>query len=467
MVQYTLPSGASAHRTDQVNKAVSDWFLHQERANTDVIFTITGFSFAGSGENTGMAFVALKNWDQRKGAENTSSSIALRAMHDLSRLRDAHVFAMVPPSVSGMGQSSGFTFELMASGSTDRTELAKLRDTLISEANKSPELSSVRANELPDMPQLQVDIDNNKAVALGLTLSDVTDTLSSAWGGTYVNDFIDRGRVKEVYIEGDKQFRSKPSDLNKWYVRNSSDTMTPFSAFATTHWTYGPEALVRYNGNAAYEIQGDNSPGYSSGAAMDKIAELANKLPKGSTWAWSGLSLQQQMAGGQATSLYAISILVVFLCLAALYESWSVPFSVILVIPLGVLGATLAATLRGLDNDVYFQVGLLTTIGLSSKNAILIVEFAEAGVKRGMSLSAAAIQAARTRLRPIMMTSLAFIAGVFPLAIATGAGANSRIAIGTGIIGGTLTATLLAIFFVPLFFVLVKHLFASRRSVQE
>ncbi|WP_226571475.1 efflux RND transporter permease subunit [Mangrovibacter yixingensis] len=467
MVQYTLPAGASAHRTDEVNQAVTNWFLHQEKANTDVIFTVTGFSFAGSGENTGMAFVALKNWDQRKGEANTAQNIALRAMGGLSRLRDAHVFAMTPPSVSGMGHSSGFTFELMASGSTDRTELAKLRDTLISEANKSPELSSVRANELPEMPQLQVDIDNNKAVALGLTLSDVTDTLSSAWGGTYVNDFIDRGRVKEVFIEGDKQFRSKPSDLYKWYVRNSSDTMTPFSAFATTKWTYGPEALSRYNGAAAYEIQGDNSTGYSSGAAMDKLAQLANNLPKGSTWAWSGLSLQQQMASGQATSLYAISILVVFLCLAALYESWSVPFSVILVIPLGVLGATLAATLRGLDNDVYFQVGLLTTIGLSSKNAILIVEFAEAGVKRGMSLSAAAIQAARTRLRPIIMTSLAFIAGVFPLAIASGAGANSRIAIGTGIIGGTLTATLLAIFFVPLFFVLVKHLFANRRSVQE
>ena len=464
MVQYTLPAGATAVRTAEVSRQVREWFLTKEKANTDVIFTIEGFSFSGSGQNAGMAFVSLKNWSERKGEENTAQAIALRATQELSTIRDATIFAMTPPAVDGLGQSNGFTFELMASGGTDRDALLKLRNQLIGEANQDNSLHAVRANDLPQMPQLQVDIDNNKAVSLGLSLSDVTDTLSSAWGGTYVNDFIDRGRVKKVYIQGDSDYRAVPSDLNKWYVRGSDSTMTPFSAFATTRWEYGPESLVRYNGSAAYEIQGENASGASSGTAMSKMEQLANNLPSGSAWAWSGLSLQEKLASGQAMSLYALSILVVFLCLAALYESWSVPISVILVIPLGVLGAAVAASLRGLNNDVYFQVALLTTIGLSSKNAILIVEFAEAKVAEGYSLTRAALRAAQTRLRPIIMTSLAFIAGVTPLAIATGAGANSRVAIGTGIIGGTLAATLLAIFFVPLFFVLVKRLFSGKHA---
>ena len=463
MVQYTLPAGATNSRTAEVSKQVTDWFLNNEKDNTNVIFTVNGFSFSGSGQNAGMAFVSLKNWSDRKGAENTAQAIALRATKELGAIRDATLFAMTPPSVDGLGQSNGFTFELMASGGTDRAELLKMRDELIGKANQDTTLHAVRANDMPQTPQLQVDIDNNKAVSLGLSLSDVTSTLSSAWGGTYVNDFIDRGRVKKVYIQGDSDSRSAPSDLSKWFVRGSDDSMTPFSAFATTRWEYGPESLVRYNGAAAYEIQGENATGSSSGTAMTTMETLANNLPAGSTWAWSGLSLQEKLASGQALSLYAISILVVFLCLAALYESWSVPISVIMVIPLGLLGAALAAWMRGLSNDVYFQVALLTTIGLSSKNAILIVEFAEAAVAEGYSLSRAALRAAQTRLRPIIMTSLAFVAGVTPLAIATGAGANSRIAIGTGIIGGTLTATLLAIFFVPLFFVLVKSLFASKR----
>ncbi len=464
MVQYTLPAGATAVRTAEVSRQVREWFLNKEKDNTDVIFTVEGFSFSGSGQNAGMAFVSLKNWSERKGTENTAQAIALRATQELSTIRDATIFAMTPPSVDGLGQSNGFTFELMAAGNTDRETLLKMRNQLIGEANQDSDLHAVRANDLPQMPQLQVDIDNNKAVSLGLSLSDVTDTLSSAWGGTYVNDFIDRGRVKKVYIQGDSDYRAVPSDLNKWYVRGSDSTMTPFSAFATTRWEYGPESLVRYNGSAAYEIQGENASGSSSGTAMSKMEQLANNLPSGTTWAWSGLSLQEKLASGQAMSLYALSILVVFLCLAALYESWSVPISVIMVIPLGVLGAAVAATLRGLNNDVYFQVALLTTIGLSSKNAILIVEFAEAKVAEGYSLTRAAIRAAQTRLRPIIMTSLAFIAGVTPLAVATGAGANSRVAIGTGIIGGTLAATLLAIFFVPLFFVLVKRLFSGKRA---
>ena len=467
MVQYTLPAGATASRTAEVRQQVIDWFLTKEKANTNVIFTVDGFSFSGSGQNAGMAFVALKNWSLRPGEENSAQAIALRATKELSSIRDATLFAMTPPAVDGLGQSNGFTFELMANGATDRDTLLKMRNQLIQAANQDPSLHAVRANDLPQMPQLQVDIDNNKAVSLGLSLSDVTSTLSSAWGGTYVNDFIDRGRVKKVYIQGDSDARGVPSDLGKWFVRGSDDSMTPFSAFATTRWEYGPESLVRYNGSAAYEIQGENADGFSSGVAMAKMEALANSLPAGTTWAWSGLSLQEKLASGQAMSLYAISILVVFLCLAALYESWSVPFSVIMVIPLGLLGAALAAWMRGLSNDVYFQVALLTTIGLSSKNAILIVEFAEASVAQGYSLTRAAMRAAQTRLRPIIMTSLAFIAGVMPLAVATGAGANSRVAIGTGIIGGTLTATLLAIFFVPLFFVLVKRLFAGKRGRQE
>ena len=467
MVQFTLPAGATATRTDAVAKKVTEWFLNNEKANTDAIFTVTGFSFSGSGQNAGMAFVSLKNWSERDGAQNTAQAIAQRASQQLATIRDATIFAMTPPSVDGLGQSNGFTFELLASGSTDRDRLLTLRNQLLANANQRAELQAVRANDLPQMPQLQVDIDSNKAVALGLSLSDVSDTLSSAWGGTYVNDFTDRGRVKKVYIQGDSDFRASPSDLQKWYVRGSDNSMTPFSAFATTRWEYGPESLVRYNGSAAYEIQGENASGFSSGAAMTEMEHLADNLPAGTTWAWSGLSLQEKLASGQAMSLYAISIMVVFLCLAALYESWSVPISVILVIPLGLLGAALAAWMRGISNDVYFQVALLTTIGLSSKNAILIVEFAEAAVQEGQSLSRAALRAARTRLRPIMMTSLAFIAGVAPLAIATGAGANSRIAIGTGIIGGTLTATLLAIFFVPLFFVLVKKLVTGKRARQE
>ncbi|MFP1878102.1 efflux RND transporter permease subunit [Lonsdalea quercina] len=467
MVQYTLPAGATVNRTNAVNKRITDWFLTEEKDNISVIYTITGFNFSGSGQNAGMAFVALKNWDERPGSKNTAQAIANRAMKALSTERDARIFASTPPSVQGMGQTNGFTFELLADGSTERAKLMELRSQLLKQAGASPELQSVRANDLPQMPQLQVDIDNNKAVALGLSLSDVTDTLSSAWGGTYVNDFIDRGRVKKVYIQADSPFRSKPSDLNQWYVRGSDDSMAPFSAFASTSWTYGPETLTRYNGSASFEITGENADGVSSGDAMNKIEAIASQLPSGSTWAWSGLSLQEKLASGQALGLYAISIMVVFLCLAALYESWSVPFSVILIIPLGICGAALAALLRGLSNDVYFQVALLTTIGLSSKNAILIVEFAELAVRQGSTLSAAVLSAAKTRLRPIIMTSMAFIAGVIPLAIATGAGANSRIAIGTGIIGGTLTATLLAIFFVPLFFVLVRHYFTRRHDVQE
>lgn len=462
MLQATLPAGATSGRTEEVNRNIADWFLSQEKDNVEVIFTINGFNFSGAAQNAGMAFVKLKNWDERKGSNNSADAVAMRAMIGLQSIRDAQIFALSPPPVPGLGQNTGFTYELLASGSTTRSELERLRDELLAAAQKRPELEAVRANILPQTPQLQIDVDTNKAVALGLQLGDITSTLSSAWGGAYVNDFIDRGRVKRVYIQGDEQYRTSPDDLSKWFIRNENGGMTPFSAFATTHWTSGPESLNRFNGSSSFEIQGQNARGYSSGDAMDAIERIASQLPAGSVGAWNGLSLQEKQAGGQTVALYSVSILVVFLCLAALYESWSVPFSVLLAVPLGVLGAVLAVTVRGLSNDIYFQVALLTTVGLTSKNAILIIEFAEDTYRRGSSLSLAAISAAQTRLRPIMMTSLAFIAGVMPLAIATGAGANSRIAIGTGIIGGTLTGTVLAVFFVPLFFILVRRYFGKR-----
>ncbi len=464
MVQYTLPVGASVSRTMDVAKQVEQHFLIEEKDNTEAIFTISGFNFSGSGQNAGMAFVSLKDWSQRSGAQNRADAISGRATKALSSVRDAQVFALNPPAIQGLGQSNGFEFQLQADAGTNRATLKTMRDSLLTSASKDTQLSAVRAGGMEDTPQLKVNVDQAKALSLGLSLDDINATLSSAWAGTYVNDFIDRARVKKVYMQADAPFRAKPDDINQWRVRGDSNAMTPFSAFATTEWTYGPESLSRYNGLASYAIQGSAASGVSSGTAMDQMETLAGQLPSGSSFAWSGLSYQERLASGQTTMLYAISILVVFLCLAALYESWSVPLSVLLVIPLGVVGAVLTATLRGLENDVYFQVALLTTIGLAAKNAILIVEFAEAAFQRGTGLVASAIEGARLRLRPILMTSLAFIAGVMPLALSSGAGANSRISIGTGIVGGTFTATVLAIFFVPLFFVLVRKAFSQRTA---
>ena len=462
MVQYSLPVGASVQRTLEVGRQVEKHFVEDEKDDVEAIFNIAGFSFAGSGQNAGMAFVSLKDWSERSGSEHRADSLVQRAMQKLGSVRDGIVFALNPPAIQGMGQSNGFEFQLQADAGTDRDTLKQLRDRLIQSASGSDKLSGVRLNGLEDTPQLRVDVDQPKALSLGLSLSDINSTLSAAWAGTYVNDFVDRSRVKKVYMQADAPYRSKPEDLADWRVRTSSGTMTPFSAFATTQWTYGPESLSRFNGLASYELQGSAASGTSSGTAMDTIESLARQLPTGTHYAWSGLSYQERLASGQTLKLYAVSILVVFLCLAALYESWSIPISVLLVIPLGVIGSVLAATLRGLENDVYFQVALLTTIGLSAKNAILIVEFAEAAYRRGESLAKAAIEGARLRLRPILMTSLAFVAGVMPLALSTGAGANSRVSIGTGIVGGTLAATALAIFFVPLFFVLVSKLFGNK-----
>ncbi|MDB5446263.1 MAG: efflux system, inner rane transporter CmeB [Phenylobacterium sp.] len=456
-----LPAGAISSRTRGVMEQIEDHFLDHEPA-TKSIFSVIGFSFAGAGQNTGIAFTSLKDWKQRTGAKNHAPAIVGRAMASFARIRDAMAFALVPPSVQGLGQSNGFDFELVDRAGLGHGKLLQARNQLLGMAAKNPLLAQVRPNGQEDTPQLQIDVDQEKAGALSLSQADINSTLTAAWGGSYVNDFIDRGRVKRVYIQGMPEYRSAPEDLDRWYARNSLGQMIPFSAFATSRWEYGPSRLERYNGQAAFQIQGQAAPGKSSGAAMAEMEKLAAKLPAGVGYEWTGLSYQERLSGSQAPALYALSMLVVFLCLAALYESWSVPLSVMLVVPLGVVGAVLAAHLRGLANDVYFQVGLLTTIGLSAKNAILIVEFAEGAERRGAGPIEAALEGARLRLRPILMTSLAFVAGVAPLAIASGAGAGSQNDIGTGVLGGMISATVLAIFLVPVFFVVVRSLFRRR-----
>jgi len=466
-LQFTLPPGATQARTLAAVRAIENYFRTKEKANVRDVYTVIGQGQAGAGQNAGRGFISLAPWDDRHGAKNVAAAITRRATASLSNLRDVQFFALNPPPVRGLGQSSGFTVELLNTGGLSRDVFAARKDAFLKAARGDPLLTGVRQNSLEDNPTLNVDVDSQKVGALGLAQDQVDSTLTAAWGGAYVDDFVDRGRVKRVYVQGDAPYRARPEDLSSWFVRSGSGEMAPFSAFAHLSWGQAPSNLLRFNGVPSYEVQGDAAPGQSTGQAMDRVTAIAANLP-GVSLAWSGLSYQERLSGGQAPLLYAVSLLVVFLCLAALYESWSVPFSVLLVIPLGLIGAAVAVALRGLSNDVYFQVGLLTTMGLSAKNAILIVEFAEAAEKRGRTAVEAALEAARLRLRPILMTSLAFIFGVLPLAVSTGAGAQSRIAIGTAVIGGMLTATALAIFFVPLFFVLVRRVFHRRATaIQE
>ncbi|MDX4061484.1 efflux RND transporter permease subunit [Aliarcobacter skirrowii] len=465
MVQYTLPVGAVASRTVYVANIIRDYFLNEEKEALNTIFTISGFSSRSSGQNVGTAFISLKSWDERNSKELHVDSISKRAMMAFNNpnskyfIRDARVFAINPSVIQGLGSSDGFEFQLLASSNISREELRDVKDAILQEAKTNSNINSVRADGTEESPQLKISYDVQKALSLGLNLRDIDTTLSAAWGGIYVNDYIDRNRIKRVYIQGDAPFRSAPEDLYKWKVRNSAGTMTPFSEFSKFSWEYGPEELTRFNGFMSYEIQGSAATGISSGVAMSEMEKIANKNANGTMYAYSGSSYQEKIASNQSLLLYAISILVVFLCLAALYESWSVPFSVLLVVPLGVLGVVLAVYFRDLSNDVYFQVALLAVMGLASKNAILIVEFINSAYKNGMNLVEASILGAKLRLRPIIMTSLAFIAGIIPLAISSGAGANSRIAIGTAILGGTLSATILAIFFVPLFYIFIKSIF--------
>ncbi|EDX3293190.1 efflux RND transporter permease subunit [Salmonella enterica subsp. enterica serovar Luciana] len=461
LTMIQLPSGATQERTQKVLDQVTHYYLNNEKANVESVFTVNGFSFSGQGQNSGMAFVSLKPWEERNGEENSVEAVIARATRAFSQIRDGLVFPFNMPAIVELGTATGFDFELIDQGGLGHDALTKARNQLLGMVAKHPDLLvRVRPNGLEDTPQFKLDVDQEKAQALGVSLSDINETISAALGGYYVNDFIDRGRVKKVYVQADAQFRMLPGDINNLYVRSANGEMVPFSTFSSARWIYGSPRLERYNGMPSMELLGEAAPGRSTGEAMSLMENLASQLPNGIGYDWTGMSYQERLSGNQAPALYAISLIVVFLCLAALYESWSIPFSVMLVVPLSVVGALLAASLRGLNNDVYFQVGLLTTIGLSAKNAILIVEFAKDLMeKEGRGLIEATLEASRMRLRPILMTSLAFILGVMPLVISRGAGSGAQNAVGTGVMGGMLTATLLAIFFVPVFFVVVKRRF--------
>ncbi|HBC7879167.1 TPA: multidrug efflux RND transporter permease AcrD [Klebsiella oxytoca] len=461
-----LPSGSTQQQTLKVVQQAEDYFLKNEKQNVESVFATIGSGPGGNGQNVARMFVRLKDWDQRDPTTGSSFAIIERATKAFNKIKEARVFASSPPAISGLGSSAGFDMELEDHAGNGHEALMAARDTLLELAAKNNQLTRVRHNGLDDSPQLQVDIDQRKAQALGVSIDDINDTLQTAWGSSYVNDFMDRGRVKKVYVQAAAPYRMLPDDINLWYVRNSSGTMVPFSAFATSRWETGSPRLERYNGYSAVEIVGEAAPGVSTGTAMTIMEELARQLPNGFGLEWTAMSYQERLSGAQAPALYAISLLVVFLCLAALYESWSVPFSVMLVVPLGVIGALLATWMRGLENDVYFQVGLLTVIGLSAKNAILIVEFANELNQKGEDLLTATLSACRQRLRPILMTSLAFIFGVLPMATSTGAGSGSQHAVGTGVMGGMISATVLAIFFVPLFFVLVRRRFPLKERPQ-
>lgn len=466
LTMIQLPAGATQERTQKVLDQVTHYYLNNEKANVESVFTVNGFSFSGQGQNSGMAFVSLKPWEERSGNENNVESIIARATRAFSQIRDGLVFPFNMPAIVELGTATGFDFELIDQGGLGHAALTQARNQLLGMVAKHPDLLvRVRPNGLEDTAQFKLDVDQEKAQALGVSLSDINETISAALGGYYVNDFIDRGRVKKVYVQADAKFRMLPEDINNLYVRSANGEMVPFSTFSSAHWIYGSPRLERYNGMPSMELLGEAAPGRSTGEAMALMESLAEKLPNGIGHDWTGMSYQERLSGNQAPALYAISLIVVFLCLAALYESWSIPFSVMLVVPLGVVGALLAASLRGMNNDVYFQVGLLTTIGLSAKNAILIVEFAKDLMdKEGKGLIEATLEASRMRLRPILMTSLAFILGVMPLVISHGAGSGAQNAVGTGVMGGMLTATLLAIFFVPVFFVVVRRRFSRHND---
>ncbi|MCG7564781.1 efflux RND transporter permease subunit [Pseudoalteromonas sp. CnMc7-15] len=457
MVQ--LPSGASQERTEEIMTKVADYYHGEDSVRS--VFTVSGFSFAGRGQNVGLAFVRLKDWSERDDSQSVQATIG-RAMGYFSTIKEAQIFAFNLPPIQELGQATGFNLFLQDRGALGHDALLQARNQLLGMAAQRPELMAVRPNGMEDAAQLQVDIDQLKAQALGVSISEINQALSIGWGSRYVNDFTDRGRVKKVYVQADAEYRMTPEDLSHWYVRNNEGEMVSFDTFATSRWVYGPQRLERYNGISAMEIQGQPAPGYSSGVAMQTMAELVAQLPPGIDFEWTGTSYQEKMSGSQAPMLYALSILVVFLCLAALYESWAIPFSVIMVVPLGIIGALSAAFLFGLQNDVYFQVGLLTTMGLASKNAILIVEFAKDLQQQGRSVINATLEAVRLRLRPIIMTSLAFSLGVLPLAISSGSGSASRNAIGIGVLGGMLSATFLAIFLVPVFYLVVQKLFVRK-----
>ncbi|EGE26639.1 RND system efflux pump AcrB [Moraxella catarrhalis 101P30B1] len=467
MTLVQLPAGSTLDKTNAVMDKLANYYHDKETDNIESVFTISGFGFMGSGQNSGMAFIKLKDWDERAGSENTAQSIARRAMVMNMMIPEASlIFPIAPPPIQGFGNTSGFDLQLKDVGGVGHEALLDARNQLMGMAMQNPAIASIRPGGQEDAPKLKVDINQAQAAAYGVPLTAINDTIAQAWGGSYVNDFIDRGRIKKVYIQGEPDSRVVPEDINRWYVRNQSGEMVSFGAFSGSQWEYGSPSLARYNGVSSMVLTGSAALGVSTGDAMEAMAQMASQLPAGIDFEWTGLSLEQQKSGGQAPILYALSILVVFLCLAALYESWSVSFAVILVIPLGVIGSLLLTKIHGLANDVYLQVALLTVIGLSAKNAILIIEFAKEIQESGQTLKASIMMAARMRLRPIIMTSLAFGVGVVPLYIATGAGSGSQNAVGTGVLGGVLTSTFLGIFFIPMFYVWVRTLFPYKPKAQ-
>ena len=466
-MQVSTPPGATADRTQRALDAVNDYLQTEEKGVIGSVLTVNGFSFGGRGQNAGIGFVTMRPWDERPGAANSTAALAGRIMQKFAGYQDALIFAFPPPPIIELGNATGFDMMLVDQTGVGHAALLGARNQLLGMAAQSPLLAGVRPNGQDDEAQYRLVMDWEKARVLGVTAAAINSTISAAWGSSYVNDFIDRGRVKRVYMQGDASSRMRPDDLERWFVRNTAGQMVPFSAFARAEWTQGSPRLERYNGRPSMEILGTPAPGQSTGAAMAEIERLAKQLPAGIGVEWTGLSFEERLSGNQAPALYAISLLVVFLCLAALYESWAIPAAVMLVVPLGILGAVAATYLRGLNNDVYFQVGLLTTIGLAAKNAILIVEFAKEEFDRGASLMDSALTASRQRLRPILMTSLAFILGVMPLAISTGAGSGGQNAIGTGVIGGMLAGTVLALLFVPVFFLVVLRTFKVGEKAPE
>ncbi|MFA5394103.1 MAG: efflux RND transporter permease subunit [Candidatus Ratteibacteria bacterium] len=465
MAQVQLPANATIAQTNKVMKAVQNYFLIEQKDAVEACMTVSGFTMGGTGQNGGMAFIKLKDWDLRKSPDLKVNTIARRAMGVLFQRRDAMIYTFAPPAILELGNGQGFDFQLQDRAGLGHEQLMAARNQLLGMAAQDPDLMAVRPNGMEDRSEYNVNINWERAGVQGVSVSDINNTLASAWGGAYVNDFINNGRVKRVYMQSEADFRMQPEDLKKWYVRNKTGNMVPFSAFADGEWTYGSPSLTRYNAFPSVNITGEPALGKSTGDAMKAMEKIVSKLPKGIGFEWTGLSLQERMANTQAPVLYAISVLVIFLCLAALYESWSIPFAILLVLPLGVFGAVMATKFRGLANDVYFQIGLLTTIGLTAKNAILIIQFAKERMERGAGLVEATLEAAHLRLRPILMTSLAFILGVLPLAINTGAGAAAQNAIGTGVVGGMLSATVIAIFYIPLFLVVVTKIFNKKRPV--
>jgi len=461
-VQAMLPGNSTLEQTQAVLKTVNDYFLNQEKDAVESCLTVSGFSFSGRGQNVGLAFIKLKDWKLRNRPDLKVGALVGKAMRAFSTIRNAMVFCFPPPSVIELGNSKGFDFQLLDRGGVGHEALMAARNQLLGMAARDPRLMAVRPNGLEDVPEYRIDVDWEKAGALGAPITDIHTTISAAFGGAYVNDFIQGGRVKRVYVQADAPYRMLPDDLERLYVRNKNGKMVPFSSFAKGHWTSGSPKLERYNGFPSLNIWGEAAPGRSSGEAMRAMEEIAMKLPQGIGFDWTGLSFQERLAGSQAPLLYAFSIFVIFLCLAALYESWVVPFAVLLVLPLGVIGGVSATTLRGLPNDVYFQIGLLTTLGLTTKNAILIIQFAMAQVAQGRGLIEATLEGARIRLRPIVMTSVALGFGVLPLALAYGAGAGAQQAIGTGVVGGVVTATFLVTLYAPIFYVMIEGFFRKQ-----